>query len=109
MSARRRDAARRTTAGESGSLDDFVGAAEQSERHRDAERLGGLEIDDQLHLGGLLHGKIAGLVALENPARINSDQSIRLRLVAAVADEAAGRSKSAVLVDRRNFVTQRKS
>jgi hypothetical protein len=33
-------------------FDHLVGAAEQRDRHGDAERLGGLEIDNQLDLGG---------------------------------------------------------
>src|SRR5262249_18313432 len=103
MSVRRRDAARRITAGEPASLDDFVRAAHQREWPCDPERLGGWEMDDQFPLGGLLQGKIAGLVALENPARIDPDQPIGFRLVAAVADEAAGRSKSPILIDRRNL------
>jgi hypothetical protein len=47
-------------------LDHLVSGDEQSLRHRDAERLGGLEIDHQLEFRGLLNRKIAGLRALEN-------------------------------------------
>jgi hypothetical protein len=36
------------------SFKDFVGAAGQRQRYGDAERLGGLEVDNQFHLGGLL-------------------------------------------------------
>jgi hypothetical protein len=36
------------------SFDHLVGAAEQRERDRKAERLGGLEVDVQLDFGGLL-------------------------------------------------------
>src|SRR3979411_469323 len=33
----------------------FIGSSEKRRRHGDAERLGGLEVDHQLELGGLLN------------------------------------------------------
>jgi hypothetical protein len=35
-------------------FDDLIGATEQRERHREAKRRCGFEIDDELDLGGLL-------------------------------------------------------
>ena len=34
-------------------------------RHREAKRLGGLQIDDKLEFGGGLNGKVARLFALQ--------------------------------------------
>src|SRR5262245_40555930 len=39
------------------SLDHLVRPPQQRRRDRQAERLGGLEVDDQLELGGLLDGE----------------------------------------------------
>src|SRR5262249_57831921 len=50
----------------------------QRERDRKAERLGGLEVDVQLDFGGLLDRQIGGVVALENPAGIESGDSMRV-------------------------------
>src|SRR5215831_13722632 len=47
-------------------FDHLVGTAEQWQRHCDAERLGGLEVDHHLVLGGSLHGQISRLVAIQN-------------------------------------------
>jgi hypothetical protein len=48
------------------SLNHLIGPAEQREREGEAERLGGLHVDDQLDLRGLLDRQIGRLLALEN-------------------------------------------
>jgi hypothetical protein len=45
-------------------FDRLIGAADQRQRHGDAERLRGLEIDDQLDLSGLLDRQVGRLRAL---------------------------------------------
>ena len=47
-------------------FDHLVGEREQRRRHVDAERLRGLEIEHELEFGGLNHGKIGRLGALED-------------------------------------------
>ena len=57
-------------------IDHLVGAAEQREREGNAERFGGLEIEDQLDLGGLLNGQVGWLFTLENAAGIERSLTV---------------------------------
>ena len=47
-------------------MDDLIGAKKKGRRDGDAKRRGGLHVDHQLELGGLLHWKIRGLRALQD-------------------------------------------
>jgi len=69
--------------------------------HFEAERLGGLEVDHQFELGRLYDRKVGGLLAFENPAGVNTDQTVRIHKASSIADEAANRGGIAKLVDSR--------
>ena len=88
-------------------FDQFVGAAEKRQRHGKAERLGGLEIDDQLDVGGLLHRQIRGLLALENAAGVDAGKTERVRITASVAHQAASRRELAEMRNRGHGVADR--
>ena len=70
-------------------LDHLVGDREHARWNGKAERLGGLEIDDQLELGWLHDRQVGGLVPLENPAHLLADLPIEVRNAGTIAQEAA--------------------
>src|SRR5665213_143154 len=55
-------------------FDHLVGEGEQSWCDRQAERLGGFEVDDQLELGGLLDRRCAGIDKDDSPHTTSARQ-----------------------------------
>jgi hypothetical protein len=58
-------------------FDHLVGAQQQGCGHVEAERFGGLEIDDQLDFRDLLHRQVGRLLALEDAARMDAGLLVR--------------------------------
>jgi len=67
------------------SFDHLVGAGEQRNWEREPERLGSLEVDDQLDFSGLLDRQGGGLLAFENSAGVDADLTVRIGKTASVA------------------------
>src|SRR5207302_5262980 len=86
------------------SFNHLVGAAEQRDWERQAKRLGGLEVDEQLNLRGLLDREFRRLGARKNPASKDTTLMAPISNVASVAHEAARRHEFAKLVNRGHSV-----
>jgi hypothetical protein len=54
-------------------LDHRVGAREERRRHGEAERPGGLQVDDDIEFGRLQHRQVGGLGALEDSTGVGAD------------------------------------
>jgi len=67
------------------SLNHLVGAREQHCGNIDTDRPRGFQVDDQIELGGPLNGQIAGLLAFEDAAGINTKLTKRPMLSDAVS------------------------
>ena len=75
------------------SLDDLVGTGEDRRRDRQAKRLGGLEVCDQLEGRRLLNRQIGRLLPLQNPSRVNAGLAMDSVVIDPIADQAARRGE----------------
>src|SRR5215469_7897035 len=87
-------------------FDDLVGAGEDRGWHSQTERLGGLEIDNQLECRRALDRQIGGLGALEDPPDVNADPAIDSPEASPIADQATSCSELAPPIDHRNGIAQ---
>src|SRR5215831_20454123 len=78
-------------------FDHLVDAANHRQRDGEAERLGGLHVDDELHFGRLLDRQLGGLLAFENSACIDAERAVRIQNGASVSHQAASGYKLAKL------------
>src|SRR5260370_25737101 len=85
-------------------FDHFVSQQLHRYRYIDAERLGGLHVDDQLEPGGLLDGEVGGLGALEDLVHVHRAAPKQVVDVGAIGDETADLDKLAGLGHGRQSV-----
>jgi len=74
-------------------FDHFVRADHEGQRHVDAERFGGFEVDDQLESRRLLDGEIGGFGALEDLVYIHRAASKQVVDVRAIGEETAAATR----------------
>ena len=76
-------------------------------RNVEAQHSGGVEIDDELELRGLLDRQVAGPLTFENPRGVDTDLAITIGNAGAVPHQPAGGSELALVIDGRHRVTYR--
>src|SRR6476661_8258013 len=72
------------------SLDDLIRPLQERRRDRQAEGLGGLEVDDQLELGRLLYREVSRLRALEDLVDVQGNLPEHVIKIRAVGHEGTG-------------------
>src|SRR5215472_13228899 len=90
-------------------LNDLVRLGREIRRHLDAERLGGLKVDDQLKSGRLHHRQVCRFLPLENSSGIDASLAIAVADVGAVTHQAARQRVFTPLVNGRNGVSRSQS
>ena len=86
------------------SFDNLVGAGKQHRWHGKSERFGGLQVDDQLEFGGLLHWKIGRLSTFQHLVDVAGRAPIRVSDICPVQQESAGHHKFSNSMKRRPLV-----
>ena len=82
------------------------GLSEECRWNDNAERLGGLEVDDHLEGRWLLDRQIGGLGALEDLCRVMTDHAKGRSKACAIADQAANSGVYWLLQARRECLSQ---
>src|SRR5215813_10930418 len=82
-------------------FDHLVGAGEEHWRHGEAERLGCLEVDDELQLGRRLHWQIGRSLALEDAIDVGSSAAKLVDEFRSIGQQTAAGGIKARVIDSR--------
>src|SRR5262249_28541820 len=86
------------------SFEHLVGGDYEALRDGDAERLGGLLVDEDLNLRRPLDRQITGFLASQDAAGIDAGKMIGIGDTGTVTQQSTGRRKLAAVKDCRNLV-----
>src|SRR5438445_10264822 len=70
------------------SLDHLIRPLQERRRDRQAEGLGGLEIEEQFEFGGLLKGKVGGLDTLQDLVDVGGGASVQFTMVGGIGHQS---------------------
>ena len=88
-------------------FDHLVGELLEMQGNVQTERPGGLEVDDQFKLGGLLDREVAWLSSLENFVDVRGGASANVLDARSVGHQTASVQKHPILINRRQAVRGR--
>jgi len=86
------------------SFDQLVGDLLELHRYVEAQRLGGLEVDDKLILRRRLHRHVCGLFAFEDAVDVTNRLPPHVDPIRPIGDQAACGDEGAIEVDRGQLV-----
>ena len=88
-------------------FDHLVGESEQLIRHSEAERLGGLKVDDQLELGRGLHRQIRRFLTFQDTVDVAGGAPVLVRVINSLRNQASRKDVKTFGVDSGQFVSGR--
>src|SRR5262249_31251605 len=91
------------------SFDYLVGAGEHRRGCIEAERFGGLEVDDQFVLCRRRHREVGGLLATKDAINVPGRALILVNNIRPMRGQTASKNEGSHKVDRWQFVLRRKS
>ena len=88
-------------------FDDFIGRSRESHRYVDAQRSGGLEVEDKFEFDRLHHWQLTRLLTLEDASDVDAGLTISIDDTSSITCQTASLDKLATVVHDRQLVARR--